>query len=122
MNDIEDLDYDADGFADIVSRDNRYHARAYTLLADVIRYLSSEHGHIKADEILDEFKERALDLFGPMTYTVLTAWGLKETADIGEMMLNLVESGRISRDEDDNIDDFANGYEFKEAFLGPYEI
>ena len=44
------------------------------------------------------------------------------TEDVGEMMFNLTESGRIAKDEDDTPESFAGGYDFKEAFLGPYEV
>jgi uncharacterized repeat protein (TIGR04138 family) len=71
---------------------------------------------------MHEFRERALDQYGPLAYTVLTEWGLSNTGDIGEMMLNLVEGHRIRKDEDDNPDDFLNGYDFAEAFQGPFRV
>ena len=37
------------------------------------------------------------------------------------MMFNLTESGRIRKDEDDTPESFSGGYDFKEAFLGPYQ-
>jgi uncharacterized repeat protein (TIGR04138 family) len=55
-----------------------------------------------------------------MAYTVLDEWGLSSTEDIGEMMFNLVEFRRVRKDDDDRLDDFCGGYDFKEAFLGPY--
>ena len=119
---VEDLNYEEDDFADIVAKDSRYHARAYALLADVVRYLSGDCGrHVTGEEVLDEFKERALDLFGPMTYTVLTEWGVHCTEDIGEMMFNLVDARRIARGEHDTQDSFVGGYDFKETFLDPYQ-
>lgn len=119
---MDELDFEKDDFSDIIVKDPRYNARAYTLLMDVFGYLSREGGgHASGAAILDEFKERALDLYGPMTYTVLTEWGLGETADIGEMMFNLVESKRLGQDEGDRYEDFANVYDFKETFLDPYQ-
>ena len=38
------------------------------------------------------------------------------------MMFNLTESGRIHKDENDTPESFANGYDFKETFLGPYQV
>ena len=38
------------------------------------------------------------------------------------MMFNLTESGRIQKDENDTPESFANGYDFKETFLGPYQV
>jgi len=51
---------------------------------------------------------------------VLTEWGLKDCTDIGEMMFNLAEGRRVDKDENDTPESFANGYDFRETFLGPY--
>ena len=119
---MEEIDFANDSFEDVVAKDSRYDARAYALLMDVVHYLSREDGkHVSGEEIMDEFKERALDQYGPLTYTVLTEWGLACTEDIGEMMFNLTEAGRVQKDENDTPESFANGYDFKEAFLGPYQ-
>ena len=120
---MEEIDFTSDSFEDVVAKDPRYDARAYALLANVVHYLSGEDGkHVSGEDILDEFKEYALDQYGPLTYTVLTEWGLHCTEDIGEMMFNLTESNRIRKDEDDTPESFANGYDFKETFLGPYQV
>lgn len=119
---MKEIDFESDDFADIIGRDKRYNARAYALLADVIHYLSGDSGrHVTGEDILEEFRERALDQYGPMAYTVLTEWGLTRTEDVGEMMFNLVDSNRIVKDDDDSQESFVGGYDFKEAFLGPYE-
>ena len=119
---IEEIDFGSDSFEDIVGRDSRYDARAYALLMDCVNYLVKENRHASGEDILDEFRERALDQYGPLAYTVLTEWGLSSTEDVGEMMFNLAESGRVGREEGDTPESFAGGYDFKEAFLGPYEI
>jgi uncharacterized repeat protein (TIGR04138 family) len=119
---VEEIDFNSDLFEDILARDGRYAARAYALLMDVIHYLSKDRGNGTGEEILEEFRERALDQYGPMTYTVLTEWGVERTEDIGEMMFNLTEGGRVRKDEDDTPESFVGGYDFKEAFLGPYLI
>ena len=119
---MEEIDFESDDFADITAKDKRYDARAYALLMDVVKYLTGEDGrHCSGEDILDEFKERALDQYGPLAYTVLSEWGLSRTEDIGEMMFNLVDSRRIGRDDNDSADSFAGGYDFRETFLGPYQ-
>ena len=119
---VQELDYSGDDFEDVLSRDRRYSPRAYTLLMNVIHALSGSEGdrHMDAFAIMDEFKETALDQFGPMTYRVLAEWGLTRCEDLGEMMFNLADSGRIRRDPDDDKESFVGGYDFEEAFLGPY--
>ena len=118
---MEEIDFGADSFEDIVGKDSRYNARAYALLMDCIHYLGENGGHMSGAEILEEFRERTLDQYGPLSYEVLTEWGVKSTEDVGEMMMNLVESRRVGRDENDTPESFVGGYDFKEAFLGPFK-
>ena len=113
---MEEIDFDSDSFEDIVAKDSRFDARAYALLMDVVRRRK------EADfDLLDEFRETALDQYGPMAFTVLTEWGVACTEDIGEMMLNLAEAHRVEREEGDALEDFSGRFDFKEEFLGPYE-
>ena len=119
---MEEIDFESDDFADIVAKDGRYNARAYALLMDVVHYLGEDgNKHTSGEEILDEFKERVLDQYGPLAYTVLTEWGLTCTEDIGEMMFNLVEAHRVRKDDEDSAESFAGGYDFRETFLSPYQ-
>ena len=118
---MDEIDFASDTFDDIVAKDQRFAARAYALLVDVIHYLGEDGGHMSGEDILEEFKERALDQYGPMAYTVLADWGVHRCEDVGEMMFNLVESRRVGRDEGDSPEAFVGGYDFREAFLGPYE-
>ena len=120
---MKEINYERDNFDDIVARDKRYNARAYALLVTVLDTLGGEdhNEHFSSEDILEEFRESALEQFGPLTYTVLTEWGVKCTEDVGEMMFNLVESKRIARDEQDTPENFMGGYDFKEAFLDPYQ-
>ena len=114
---MDDIDFSADSYEDIVSRDSRYDARAYALLMDAVQ----RRGGGSGEELLDEFRETALDQYGPLAYTVLLEWGVKCTEDVGEMMFNLADSRRVKREEGDTPEAFAGRYDFKEAFLGPYE-
>lgn len=119
---MDEIDFEADDFADIIAKDKRYNARGYAFLMDVVHYLSgADDKHVSGEAVLDEFKERALDQYGPLTYTVLNEWGIHSTEDIGEMMFNLVDASRVHKDENDSSDAFLNGYDFKETFLDPYQ-
>ena len=113
---MQEIDFASDSFEDVVAKDPRYDARAYALLMDVVR--RREEGDL---DLLDEFRETALDQYGPLAYTVLSEWGVGCTEDIGEMMFNLAEARRIERRDGDTPESFVGGYDFKEAFLGPYE-
>ena len=114
---MEEIDFGSDTFDDIIAKDSRYDARAYALLMDVVRRRQEDNF-----DLLDEFRETVLDQYGPLSYTVLTEWGVTCTEDVGEMMFNLAEAHRVEREEGDTSESFASRYDFKEEFLGPYEI
>ena len=118
---MEEIDFSSDTFEDIVGKDHRYDGRAYALLMDCVHYLGKDGRHMSGADILDEFRERALDQYGPLTYDVLTEWGLSTTEDIGEMMFNLTEGRRVQKDDNATPESFVGGNDFKEAFLGPYQ-
>lgn len=119
---MEEIDFESDLFDDIIAKDSRYDARAYALLMDVIHFLGEGGKHMTSADIMEEFKERALDQYGPLSYAVVTEWGLSRTEDLGEMMFNLVEGHRVRKDENDTPESFAGGYDFREAFKGPYVV
>jgi uncharacterized repeat protein (TIGR04138 family) len=119
---MEEIDFESDSFEDIIAKDSRYDARAYALLMDVIHFLGEGGKHMTSADIMEEFKERALDQYGPLSYAVVTEWGLSRTEALGEMMFNLVEGHRVRKDENDTPESFAGGYDFREAFKGPYVV
>ena len=51
-----------------------------------------------------------------MTLRVLNHWGITRTEDFGNIVFNLVDNKVLSKDSEDNIDSFQNGYDFKEVF------
>jgi uncharacterized repeat protein (TIGR04138 family) len=51
---------------------------------------------------------------------VFEEWGIKDCKDFGEIVFNLVENGVLAKTESDRKDDFANGYDFWEAFRKPF--
>lgn len=55
-----------------------------------------------------------------MALTVLRTWGITRTEDFGEIVFNLVDAGKLRRTEQDTRADFANGYDFHEAFAAPF--
>ena len=113
------IDWNADNFADIIKEDDRYDPRAYALLLAVVEGV---HEHISGTELLERFRDFVLDEYGPMSYAVLADWGVNSCIDVGEMVFNLVETKRLGKTERDSRADFIGGYDFREAFLGPYEV
>jgi len=111
----------------VVSRDPRYGREAYGFLREALEFTQkrrrksrAESTHVSANELLEGFREYALQQFGPMGLTVLEYWGIRSTGDVGRMVFNLIEAGIFGRADDDRIEDFENGFSFEEAFVEPF--
>ncbi len=107
----------------ILARDPRYTVEAYAFVRGgldfTVRRLKKPR-HISGQELLEGIREFAIEEFGPMTKTVLNGWGISCTEDIGEIVFNMVETGLLGKTEEDSRADFANGYDFDEAFRKPF--
>lgn len=113
---------------DIRKRDPKYSLEAYIFLREALEFAGRKYGviahnsprHVSAHELLDGFKEVALQAFGPLSYKVLTLWGLERTEDIGKMVFYLVEADELGKTDEDKIEDFNQGYDFYETFAQPF--
>ena len=121
MEEPPQLVFDKESYDDILAKDRRYDSRAYDFVLDVIHEATTEvQGHISGQELLSWFRDIALDLWGPMAYTVLKDWGVTCCEDVGEIVFNLYDTKRIGKTESDSRADFIGGFDFKEEFLEPY--
>ena len=110
--------------------DRRFRPAAYEFLYEALdttrRRIAGESEtevrHISGAELLEGFRQLAQEHFGLLAKTVLNSWGIHCTADVGEMVFRLVESGDFLKTESDHRTDFDNVYEFDEAFLHSYHI
>lgn len=119
--DVPEIRYETADFSDILKRDARFDSRAYDFMLRVVTEASeSAKGHITGRELLDFFRDLALDAYGPLAYTVLTEWGVTCCEDVGSIVFNLVNSRRLGKTEQDSPADFLGGFDFKEEFLGPF--
>ena len=120
--DAPNIQYETQDFSEILRKDNRFDPRAYDFMLQVIGEASeSAKGHVTGHELLDWFRDFALDAYGPMAYAVLTDWGVKTCEDVGDIVFNLYDSKRIGKTDTDSRADFIGGFDFREEFLGPYE-
>jgi uncharacterized repeat protein (TIGR04138 family) len=108
----------------ILTHDPRYTTEAYAFVRAGLDYTVrrlDKPRHVSGRELLDGIREFALSEFGPMTKTVLNGWGIQRTEDLGEIVFNMVESGLLGKTEKDSRADFANGYDFDDAFRKPFQ-
>jgi len=112
----------------ILKEDPRYPLEAYVFLRlaldFTIRTLNKPANgparHITGQELLDGIRLYGLQEFGPITRTVLEAWGIIKTEDFGNLVFNLVNHGVLGKTDQDKIEDFANSYSFQTAFTDPF--
>jgi uncharacterized repeat protein (TIGR04138 family) len=117
-----------DILAQIVREDPRYPAEAYLFLRVGLNYAvklyhKPDHGpgrHVSGQELIEGLRQYALKEFGPMAFTVLKTWGIRRTDDFGELVFNLVNRGLLGKTDEDRKEDFAAGYDFREAFVKPF--
>ena len=103
----------------ICDGDPRYKSDAYEFLMEALAYTQKKFKrskHVSGEELLEGIKQLLMHRFGPMTLLVLNHWGIKRTEDFGSIVFNLVENRILSKDSEDNIDSFQNGYDFNEVF------
>ena len=116
--------------AEICTRDPRYAPECYYLLREALDFTvkalkkppEGPERHVTGQELTEGLRQFVLQEFGPMALTVLRHWGIQRTEDFGEIVFNLVESGKLGKTDKDNRSDFANGYDFFEVFGKPYEV
>jgi uncharacterized repeat protein (TIGR04138 family) len=77
--------------------------------------------HVSGQELLEGIREFALEQYGPMAFALLEGWGLRRCEDFGEIVFHLVDYGVLGKTEQDQREDFTGGYDFREAFLRPFE-
>ena len=104
-------------------RNPRFHARSYEFvmlaLHSVIQSLD-EPRHITGRELTEGVRELALGQYGVLAKTVLEHWGIHETQDVGDVVFAMVEQGILVKEDDDSLTDFADVFDFEEAFETNY--
>lgn len=107
----------------IYDQDPRYREEAYAFVMEALSYTQKKFKrakHVRGEELLEGMRELLLERFGPMTMTVLGYWGIRSTEDFGNIVFNLVANKVLSKTEDDDIEEFRNGYDFTEVFHRGY--
>jgi len=128
---MQDLDF-AEIIDLICKEDARYEKKAYFFvrqgLDHTVNYLkkndptrAQRSQHVSGRELLEGLRAHALDQFGPLAKTVLESWGVHRCTDFGDIVFNLIEYNIFSKTENDRREDFADIYDFDEAFVKPFQ-
>jgi uncharacterized repeat protein (TIGR04138 family) len=101
----------------------RYHETAYVFILSALHFVLEhldEPRHISGRELVEGVRDLAIQRFGPMARTVLEHWGIRATADVGELVFALVDAGILIKQDEDEMSDFSDVFSFDEAFGKEY--
>jgi uncharacterized repeat protein (TIGR04138 family) len=79
-------------------------------------------GHVDARELCDAVRKLGLRQYGSLAAMLLAHWGVHSTADIGEIIYNLIAAGDLEKTEGDSRSDFNDLFDFETAFKAPSSL
>lgn len=113
-----------DGIMDRIRlREPRFDERAYLFVLAALEYCQQrldERRHITGRELALACRDLALDRFGVMARLVLDHWGVRSSADIGDVVFTLVDLGLLMSQPTDSRDEFVDVFDFDQAFEREY--
>jgi uncharacterized repeat protein (TIGR04138 family) len=107
----------------ILLREKRFHEQAYLFLLAGLEYAQThlpERRHISGPELAGACRDLALERYGVMARPVLEHWGIRSSEDLGNVVFTLVELGFLVTAPGDTREDFANVFDFADAFEHAY--
>ncbi len=112
----------------ILKRDKRFDPHAYFFLKDALDFTlkriaegnSGLSRHVSGPELLEGFRDFALDQFGPMASTLMREWGLRKCQDVGDMVFHLIEEQVFGKQDSDRREDFSEAFDFEESLVTPF--
>ncbi|MFC1691978.1 Minf_1886 family protein [Candidatus Latescibacterota bacterium] len=104
---------------DIAEKDKRYRKEMYLFILAALEYTISklpERRHVTGQELSFGVAEYAREKYGYMARLVLNNWGVKTTADFGEIVYLMIEQGIMSKIKNDSKSDFTDVFSFDKEF------
>ncbi len=131
--------YMSEELSKLLESDKRYKKAAYEFVLDCLKYANdvlemgktntaaADHdeddeppleaeNHITPRELCRAVKVYAVNQYGLMAKATLNNWGIHSTEDIGQIVCSLVKCGALFADENDDIKQFDNLFDFDDAF------
>lgn len=112
----------------ILKREKRFDPHAYFFLKDALDFtlkrVAEQNGgqprHVTGQELLEGFRDLALDQFGPMASTLMREWGVRQCQDVGDMVFHLIEEQVFGKQDSDRREDFSGNFDFEDALVTPF--
>jgi len=113
--------------AELLERDQRYSLDAYLFVLEALSFAQESLGmgeqkkksekHVSGQDLCEAARQYAQQQYGYLATKVLSSWGVRATADIGEIVFNMIDMGQMRKTSDDRREDFHNVYSFEDAFV-----
>ena len=112
----------------ILKRDRRFDPHAYFFLKEALDFtlkrIAETNGgqarHVSGPELLEGYRDFALEQFGPMAATLMTEWGVRKCQDVGDMVFLLIEEQVFGKQDSDRREDFSECFDFEDALVRPF--
>lgn len=112
----------------ILKRDRRFDPHAYFFLKDALdftlkRIAESNGGqarHVSGPELLEGYRDFALEQFGPMASTLMNEWSVRKCQDVGDMVFQLIEEQVFGKQDSDKQEDFSEVFDFEASLITPF--
>ena len=72
--------------------------------------------HVSGRQLCEAARLYGLQQYGYLAPTVLSSWGIRSTADFGEIVFNMIDIGQMRKTRSDKREDFEDVYRFSDAF------
>jgi uncharacterized repeat protein (TIGR04138 family) len=113
-----------DGIMDRIRvRETRFDERAYLFVLTALEFCQQrlpERRHINGRELALACRDLALDHYGVLARIVLEHWGVRSTADLGDVVFTLVDLELLMSQPTDTREEFIGVFDFEEAFEREY--
>ena len=120
---------------EVVHRDPRYTYEAYEFVFAALAHTQRQLGrvppkegavepdyHVSGPQLLEGVRDLALREYGLMARTVFRTWGINRTADVGEIVFNLVAANLMSKTAEDTRNDFRDVYDLDRVLVDDFRI
>lgn len=100
-------------------REPRYDERAYLFVLAALEFCQQrlpDRRHLSGRELAEGCRDLALARYGVVARIVLEHWGVSSSADLGEIVFTLVETGLLRSQPGDSKDDFIGVFDFHDVF------
>ena len=104
-------------------REQRFDERAYLFVLGALEFCQQRlpvRRHITGRELAPSCRDLALERFGVLARLVLESWGIRSSADIGDVVFTLVDLELLMSQPTDSRDEFSDVFDFDQAFERDY--